>query len=194
MRAFVVAMEREADSVRPFLKADDRLYLSGIGKVNAAAAAQKAIDEGAIEILNAGVVGGFGSDIAVGDVFEVSSAVEYDFDLSAVNGSSVGQLDEYDSPFLPFTVRGVYPPRCLATGDRFTDDPGDGGFLESLGCSLRDMEGAAIAHVCRKNGVPCRSLKCVSDVHGQGSMIAQYRQNIDFALSRLSGALAAWIG
>ena len=30
-------MDCEADTVRPFLKSDDRLYVAGIGKVNAAA-------------------------------------------------------------------------------------------------------------------------------------------------------------
>ena len=52
MRAFVVAMECEAEQVRPFLGEGDVLVVSGIGKVNAAAAAQKAIDDGADEILN----------------------------------------------------------------------------------------------------------------------------------------------
>ena len=42
MRAFVIAMENEAAEVRPFLRDDDRLYVAGVGKVNAAAAAQKA--------------------------------------------------------------------------------------------------------------------------------------------------------
>ena len=65
MRAFVIAMECEAEAVRPALRGDDRLYVSGIGKVNAAAATQLAICEGADEIWNAGLCGGFG-DVAVG--------------------------------------------------------------------------------------------------------------------------------
>ena len=42
MRAFVIAMESEAGAVRPCLRDGDRLYVSGIGKANAAAATQKA--------------------------------------------------------------------------------------------------------------------------------------------------------
>ena len=64
MRAFVIAMECEADAVRPSLRPDDRLYVSGIGKVNATAATQRAICEGAAEIWNAGLCGGFASLIA----------------------------------------------------------------------------------------------------------------------------------
>ena len=41
MKAFVIAMENEAAVVRPFLKDDDRLYVAGVGKVNAAAATQE---------------------------------------------------------------------------------------------------------------------------------------------------------
>ena len=43
MRAFVIAMRCEVDAVEPHLKLVDRLYVAGIGKVNAAAATQKAI-------------------------------------------------------------------------------------------------------------------------------------------------------
>ena len=91
-RAFVIAMECEADAVRPALRDGDRLYVSGIGKVNAAAATQLAICEGANEIWNAGLSGGFG-DVEVGGVYGVERAVEYDFDLAKLNGTAIGVLD-----------------------------------------------------------------------------------------------------
>ena len=211
MRAFVIAMECEADAVRPHLRPGDRLYVAGIGKVNAAAATQKAIDEGATEIWNAGLCGGFGDDIEVGDVFAVEAAVEYDFDLAKLNGTRVGQLNEYDSPYLPIGrisnlksqisefgrgsesgrisesgLRG----RVLATGDHFNDSETDYALItKELGASLRDMEGAAIAHVCKKNGIPCFSIKCVTNVAGKGSMVGQYDDNRTRCLARLSAAL-----
>ena len=52
------------------------------------------------------------------------------------------------------------------------------------------MEGAAIAHVCETNGVPCRIVKCLSDVHGKGSMTGQYRDNLARALATLLATLA----
>ena len=193
MRAFVIAMEREANAVKPFLKEGDVLYVSGIGKVNAAAATQKAIDRGADEIINAGVAGGFGEGINVGDIFEISSAVEYDFDLSGVNGTSVGQLDEYDSPYLPLVRQGVYKSCRLASGDRFSDKPDDADFIASLGCSVRDMEGAAIAHVCKKNGVRFRAVKCITNVAGKGAMTGQYEANRETALARLAEAMKEYV-
>ena len=190
MRAFVIAMECEAEAVKGALRPDDRLYLAGIGKVNAAAATQRAIDDGATEIVNVGLAGGFGDDLEVGDVLEVASAVEYDFDLAKLNGTRVGQLNEYDMPFLPCAASGRLPQKVLATGDRFNDSEADNLLIaEELGASLRDMEGAAVAHVCLKRGVPCRMYKCVSDVHGRGSMVGQYEVNKAIALKRLAAAM-----
>lgn len=188
MRAFVIAMPCEADCVRPFLSAPDRLLVCGIGKVNAGATAMKAICEGADEVWNVGVCGGFG-ETAVGRVYGVEKAVEYDFDLARLNGTSVGTLDEYDSPYLELSrpadlaARLAALPffggwRTLATGDHFNDSESDYGLIvDDLGATLRDMEGAAIAHVCRKAGVPCVSLKCVTNVAGAGSMTGQYAEN-----------------
>lgn len=195
MRAFVIAMECEAECVRPHLKSDDRLYVAGIGKVNAAAATQRAICEGADEIWNAGLCGGFGDDIEVGDVFTVESAVEYDFDLAKLNGTRIGQLDECDTPYLPFSkiescCSAPIPSRILATGDHFNDSEADYALItKELGASLRDMEGAAIAHVCKRNGIPCRSVKCVTNVAGRGLMTGQYEENKRKCLERLSAAM-----
>ena len=192
MRAFVIAMESEAAAVRPSLREGDRLYVSGVGKVCAAAAAQRAICDGTDEILNCGVVGGLDPAMDIGDVFEVDRAVEYDFDLVELNGTSLGTHNERDTPYFACRTTGRFPARTLATGDRFTNDARDVEVALSLGASLRDMEGAAIAHVCELNGVACRLLKCVSDVHGMGKMTGQYRTNLARCLSRLAAAVADW--
>ena len=236
MRAFVIAMPNEAEAVRPHLKAGDRLYVSGIGKVNAAAATQKAICEGADEIWNVGLCGGFGDDIEVGDVFTVDRAVEYDFDLAKLNGTRVGQLNEYDTPYLPLErisnlksqisesgrISGsgqISEPgqisesgqdsepgrisesgvelrgRVLATGDHFNDSEADYALItKELGASLRDMEGAAIAHVCKREGVRCHAVKCVTNVAGKGSMIGQYEENTRRCLERLSDVMKELLG
>jgi len=197
MRAFVIAMEKEAEAVRPHLTADDRLYVCGVGKVNAAASTMRAICEGATEIFNCGVAGGIAADVEVGGVYGVSSAVEYDFDLSQPNGTAVGVLNEYDTPYLECaSIEGVerFPWfkgwRILATGDHFNDSEVDYPLIAgTLKASLRDMEGAAIAHVCKREGVPFRSLKCVTNVAGRGSMTGQYRDNVFHCLESLSAAL-----
>ena len=195
MKAFVIAMECEADCVRPHLKPGDRLYVSGIGKVNAAAATQRAICEGAGEIWNIGLAGGFG-DVEVGGIYRVDRAVEYDFDLATINGTPVGTLNEYDTPYIELVApdgvdeRLAFPVRTLATGDRFNDSAADNDLIvRALGAALRDMEGAAVAHVCKRCGVRCVALKCVSDVEGRGAMTGQYLENKARCLAGLTAAL-----
>ena len=117
MRAFVIAMENEAAEVRPFLRDDDRLYVAGVGKVNAAAAAQKAIDAGADEIINCGVAGGLDPAMEVGEAYEISQAVEYDFDLTLINGTKLGTHNERTTPY--FDCRPCESSR-LATASRTT--------------------------------------------------------------------------
>ena len=204
MRAFVIAMRCEADAVEPHLKPGDRLYVAGIGKVNAAAATQKAICEGADEIWNVGLCGGFGDDVEVGDICGVESATEYDFDLAKINGVSVGTLDGFDTPYLhcykPAVLRENPPEwfkgwRILATGDRFNDSEADHELITKTLCaSLRDMEGAAVAHVCKLANVRCVGIKCVSDVAGRGAMTDQYLDNRARCLVKLSAAMKELLG
>ena len=193
MRAFIIAMECEAEQVRPSMKDGDMLIVAGVGKVNAAAATQKAIDAGADEIVNCGVSGGLDPAMEVCDVYEVSQAVEYDFDLRILNGTRLGTHNERTTPYFDCKTTGKYPPRIIASGDRFTNNESDTLDPLSLGATLKDMEGAAIAHVCETNGVPCRILKCISDVHGKGAMTGQYKDNLEKALGILKDAIPAWL-
>ena len=195
MRVFVIAMECEADCVRPYLCAADKLIVCGIGKVNAAAAAQRAISEyGAKAIINVGLAGGFAADMQPGDLREVSAAVEYDFDLAKLNGTRIGQLDEYDTPYLDAATTGVFPAAILATGDHFNDSESDYRLIrDELGAGLRDMEGAAIAHVAKKAGVKFYSLKCVTNVAGKGAMTSQYEENKARCLERLTVATGEFL-
>ena len=182
-------MECEASCVRPWLDAEDRLFVSGIGKVNAAAAAQRAIDAGASEVINIGLAGGFGAGVKLGGVYEVSEAVQFDFDLAQLNGTAIGVLDGYDSPYLKFSPTGEHPAKILATGDRFNDSDADFDLIENgFKAELADMEGAAIAQVCGQGGVCCRALKCVTNVAGCESMTGQYALERERCLALLAKA------
>ena len=193
MKVIITAMQCEADAVKAALGDSIKIIVSGIGKVNAAAATQQAIMLGATEILNCGLSGGIDIKMRVPEVYEIESAVEYDFDLSDVNGTQVGVLDERTSPYIPAQTTGKYPARILATGDRFKSETSDFALLDKLNCTIRDMEGAAIAHICEKNSVPFRALKVISDVRGLGSMPEQYLSNLKIALSALSAAVQKWV-
>ena len=196
VRAFVIAMESEAAAVRPHLASDDRLLVCGVGKVNAAAATQRAIDEGATEIWNVGVAGGLDPSMEVGASYVIDRAVEYDFDLAQVNGTRIGIHNERTTPYFACAADFApgLPRATLATGDRFGDDAADFATLDGLEATVRDMEGAAVAHVCETNGVPCRIVKCLSDVRGKGAMTRQYRENLAKALAALSETLKGALG
>lgn len=207
MKVFVIAMNNEADCVvsnlenacestlfgrrvvRGTLNGEDAfIVVSGVGKSNAAAAAQLAIQEtGTKKIFNLGVSGGLDPAMKVGDIYEVADAVQYDFDLVQINGTETGTLNERDTPFIPCKTEGRLAAKTLATGDRFNDSADDSALLKKLGASLRDMEGAAIAHVCETAGVEFVSYKCISDVEGSGSMPEQYMENLKTCLNILSG-------
>jgi len=190
----VIAMADEAEAVRGAARPADVFLVAGIGKVNAAAATQRAIDLSATEIVNAGLAGGFGPDVDVGGVYEVKSAVEYDFDLAKLNGTAVGVLNERTTPFIPMATMGRFPAKILATGDHFNDREDDYRLITAeLGAELRDMEGAAVAHVCEKAGVDCRALKCVTNVAGRGSMVGQFEENRKRCLAILSDAVKTWL-
>ncbi len=206
MKVFVIAMDNEAECVISNLEGaeekvlfgrrtisgrlngeDALVVVAGIGKGNAAAAAQMAIQlTGTMEIFNIGVAGGLQPSMKVGDLYEVSAAVQYDFDLAQVNTTPIGTLNEREDPFIPCKARGILESRILGTGDRFNDSLDDARLLAELGAGLRDMEGGAIAHVCEKAGVDFVSFKCVSDLQGCGSTPQQYMENLKRCLAILT--------
>ena len=162
------------------------VVVSGGGKSNAAAATQLALLAGVDEIVNLGVAGGLEPSMRVGDIYEVKDAVQYDFDLTGINGTEIGTLNERSSPFIPCAAKGLFAAKRLGTGDRFNDDEADAALLKRLGVGLRDMEGAAMAHVCETAGARFVSIKCVSDVYGSGSMPGQYLENLKKCLGKLA--------
>jgi adenosylhomocysteine nucleosidase len=206
MKVFVIAMNNEAECVvsnlenavestlfgrrivRGTLNGEDAfVVVSGVGKSNAAAATQLAIQEtGTKRIFNLGVSGGLDPVMKVGEIYEVADAVQYDFDLVQINGTEMGTLNERDTPFIPCKAEGRFAAKTLGTGDRFNDSADDSALLKKLGASLRDMEGAAIAHVCETAGVEYVSYKCISDVEGSGSMPEQYMENLKKCLEILT--------
>ncbi|MCR5413987.1 MAG: 5'-methylthioadenosine/S-adenosylhomocysteine nucleosidase [Kiritimatiellae bacterium] len=209
--AFVAAMECEAGCVTARLanavetrefgrrvvrgllgRRSAMVVVSGIGKANAAAAAQFAVQSGASELASVGVCGGFEPGMKPGDVYEVDRAVQYDFDLSAVDDKGPGFIDGRDTPYFALAACGLFPAKTLGTGDRFTESDADFPLLRRLGVGLRDMEGAAVAQVAETAGIPCRAIKCVTNTIGETAG-AQYSGNLVRSLEALSKAVAeAW--
>ena len=199
----IAAMEIESDSViRGKHVICGTLYgekvfvvVCGVGKVNAASGAQYAIDcLGATSIINVGVAGGL-KNLEIAAIYGICAAVQYDFDLTQLNGTAIGTLDEFDHNYLTLEYNCNYPPKKLATGDRFNDSASDYKLLtETLGADIRDMEGGAIAQICIHSGVKCYQYKIISDLAGSGSTTEQYLKNLNLCFKTLERELENILG
>ena len=176
---------------------DILLVVSGEGKVNAAAGACAAIAKGADIVLNFGVAGGLKTErTKVAEIYLIDRVVQYDFDLVQISGKPMGTLPDEDDNFFSLSCPSSldFARRALGTGDRFNDSPVDHELLLELGCDIREMEGGAIAQVCRYAGVPCVMIKGVSDVYGMGSTTEQYKKNCKQAILNLKAHLSEILG
>ena len=172
---------------------DVALCVCGVGKVNAPIGAQLVIDRFHVEkLLNFGVAGGLNDGTKLCQVYQIAKAVQFDFDLTQLNGTKMGTLDEYSENYLPLSTLPLsFPMKNLGTSDRFNDSKADFLLLtEELGADIRDMEGCAIVQTALCSAMPVYSLKAISDVAGSGSTTEQFLVNKDKALQNLKGVLA----
>ena len=146
-----------------------RTICSGIGKVNATAAATLLAD-GCDLLINAGLSGGFGETVKY-DIVLGTEFVEHDFDLTAIGYelskkpgqteviSSARELNDDIIKKFPFVKKGVF-----VTGDSFISSKEKHDFLKKkfnpVAC---DMESAAVGYVASLYDIPFVSIRMVSD-------------------------------
>ena len=149
------------------------LAVCGPGKVNAALCAQSMILHFHPEwILNLGVAGS-------------GEAVQHDMDTSPI-GDPVGFISKVGLVELPcdaalrraLRIAAAAGPEAkvhegiIATGDQFINKPEVRSRIHArFGAKAVEMEGAAVAHACFVQGVPCGVLRSISDnANGGGEM------------------------
>lgn len=155
----------------------------GIGKVNAASATAFLIaDDKADIILNAGLSGAV-QKLRREDMIAVETYVECDYDLTAIGKplgvKADGQKYIYtaDERLMGYALMsdGIIKAKA-GTGDIFlTDKVKKELYRDTFGIESFDMETAAIAGVCDKNGVPVLSLRKISDDADDAS-VEDYRE------------------
>lgn len=153
----------------------------GVGKVNAAALAQIFVLEGVSHVIFTGVAGGVAPGLGVGDIVVSRDALQHDADVRAL-GYALGEVpgeplswpaDETlqeaalaAARALPEVVSAdfrVVSGRVLS-GDQFIADPEKVKFLfEAFGGACAEMEGAAVAQICSRAGVPFVIIRSLSD-------------------------------
>ncbi|WII73442.1 5'-methylthioadenosine/S-adenosylhomocysteine nucleosidase [Bdellovibrio sp. 22V] len=153
--ALMMALPGESQGL--FEKENIPVVYSGIGKVNAALSAMDTIHRTKCKVLiNLGTAGS--SKFQTHDLVEVASFVQRDMDISPL-GFKIGETP-YDPlpgaieliPYFPELSKGI-----CGTGDSFETGK------TKIPCDLVDMEGYALAKVCRKMGVQLISLKYITD-------------------------------
>lgn len=160
---------------------DIRLIVSGIGKVSAAIATQAVINEfNPTAIINFGTVGGVKNDVSAKNYYAIDKCCQYDFDVSDLDDVSIGYIQDYNCVFFNVNSNSIdfLEKRSLATSDRFTCKRQDVDTVLSLGCSVCDMEGAAVAQTCLSNSIPLYIIKGVTDVCGSGTNAEQFSENL----------------
>jgi adenosylhomocysteine nucleosidase len=161
---------------KPFI-----LAISGIGKVNSAAALQYVFDKYDIDtVINIGTAGGFSGAFKKNSVMIPSAAYQHDYDLGPVGGEGYkrggipGLADEkfiFDKE-LTDTLKGIcirlgYEAGggVLVSGDQFISDEKKVDELkEAFGASACDMEGGALLQATALNGFKrIAAVKSISD-------------------------------
>ena len=207
----VIAMQSEADILldemqihRSLIVSGKKVYVGkaygkdvavcvcGVGKVNAALGAQLLVSKfDAEKLINFGVAGGLNDSVKLCGLYQIAEAVQFDFDLTQLNSTKIGTLDEYTENYLDLNLLNLpFEKKKLGTSDRFNDSPADYKLLtEELDADIRDMEGGAIVQAAYAAELPVYSVKAISDIAGSGSTTEQFLINKDRALSNLKTAL-----
>jgi 5'-methylthioadenosine/S-adenosylhomocysteine nucleosidase len=151
---------------------------SGVGKVMAAMTAQHLIDAFAPDALVfTGLAGGLKPGIDIGDTVVASDLVQHDMDATGF-GWARGEVPYTGIRFVPadpalLARAAAFQPAAgrlhlgrICTGDVFMDHAAQARYpwlsAEFDGAAV-EMEGAAVALVCHRNGVPCLVARTISD-------------------------------
>ena len=165
----------------------------GIGKVAAAISAQVLCDRyGVTALINTGVAGGLHPALAVGDIVLGTTAVQHDFDVSALGyvrgymctGGDGQKPTLYTADTaLAARFRAAAASRLgdrkviegpIATGDLFVDSSEvKQALIRDFGAAAAEMEGGAIAQVATANGVPFLIIRAISD-------LAEHQANVSY--------------
>jgi len=211
----IVAMEEELQPIKEIMQeveekktynltfyegiVKDKRYVlvkSGIGKVNAARAAQIMIDKYDLDyIINIGSAGALNEELDIYDFVIGKDMVQHDFNITAF-GHEKGYITDagakfHSSNMLIEKYKKIIQSlknsnlkvkiATIATGDKFLTDSKSKEILKNeFNADCVDMEAAAIGQVCTLCSIPFISIKSISDRPDRESDIqfAEYIQEV----------------
>ena len=155
------------------------LVEAGVGKVNAARTTQILINDFDIEaIINVGSAASANDELDIGDIVIGKKLVQHDFDITAFGHpkgfiSNVGQYVESDSKLIEKMEQTIVDLQdkefkikigTIASGDIFcTEIKMKEKIRNKFEADAIEMEGAAIAQVCKLDNVPFIVIRSISD-------------------------------
>ena len=148
------------------------VIISGMGMAAARRACRELIEKQAVrEVINAGVCGALVGGIGRGRIFTISAVVD-------------GTPPDRARSLRPNAAPGL-EPRTLVTVQEPVFDPERRQALANAG-ELVDMEGFAVADLCRELGIPCCLIKGVTDF-GDRDGKADIRKHLDSVSAEVAG-------
>lgn len=155
------------------------LVEAGVGKVNAARVTQILIDKFEVKkIINIGSAASCNDKLEIGDIVIGSKLVQHDFDITAFNHpkgyiSNIGQFIESDIELIKKLEKTItyldnkdfnITIGTIATGDIFcTDINMKNKIRTKFNAEAIEMEGAAIAQVCKLDNISFVIIRSISD-------------------------------
>ena len=177
------------------------LVEAGVGKVNATRTAQLLIDKFDIDVvINIGSAGSANDKLNIGDIVIGKKLVQHDFDITAFGHpkgyiSNVGQYLESDTQLMKKMEKAIKDLEnidfkilvgTIASGDIFcTDIKMKEKIRNKFEADAIEMEGAAIAQVCKLDDIPFIVIRGISDSPNGNNEIT-FEQYLEKASKRCS--------
>lgn len=155
------------------------LVEAGVGKVNAARTTQILIDNFEVDaIINVGSAASANDELDIGDIVIGNKIVQHDFDITAFGHpkgyiSNVGQYMQSDNSLIEKMKYAILNMQdndfkikigTIATGDIFcTELKMKEKIRNKFNSDAIEMEGAAIAQVCKLDNIPFIVIRSISD-------------------------------
>ena len=185
-RILLVALEAEL----PYKLAPSnyKVVYTGVGKVNAAFAATRAISEAHSlgfhpEVYNYGTVGSCRKDLT--GMHRVTKFVQRDMNAEPQAPRGVTPF-EAGLPYLDFSPD-MTPSLTLGTGDQFVHE--DEPWLADNDIDIVDMEAYAIASVCKRMNVQFTCYKYITDYVGTPHQAETWQKNVANGVEEILGIL-----
>lgn len=181
------------------------LVESGVGKVNAARTTQVLIDNYKIDaVINVGSAGSANQELQIGDIVIGKTLVQHDFDITAFGHpkgyiSNVGEKIKSDENLIKSmeqTIENLQNKEfkikigTIASGDIFCTEPKmQEKIRDKFNADAIEMEGAAIAQVCKLDNVPVLVIRSISDSPNGNNNIT-FEQYLETASKRCAEILS----